>query len=125
MNRVAALMAVSWVFLVAGCSPERPMSDVARSSTADGAQRPASATPAEELAADAIARNAAGEVRDAKEAAEDAARRILDATVSAAARLREAGRGAAEAVGLAEDRDKVADAAPVDPDAGMGAAARN
>lgn len=118
MNRAAALMAVSWVVLVAGCSPERPMSDVARSTAAEGTQR------AERAAADAVVRNAAGEVRDAKEAAEDAARRIFDATASAAARLRQAGRGAAEAVGLAEDRDKVADAAAADPDAG-GAAARN
>lgn len=125
MNRAAALMAVSWVVLVAGCTPERPMSDVARSSTADGAPRPAPVTPAEELAGDAIARNAAGEVRDAKEAAEDAARRILNVTVSAAARLREAGRGAAQAVGLAEDREKVAEAAPSEPDAPVGAAARN
>lgn len=39
-----------------------------------------------------------GSVRDAKEAAEDAARRIFDATVEAASRIKDAGVGAVQAV---------------------------
>jgi hypothetical protein len=116
MNRAAALMAASIVVVMAGCTSERPVSDVVQAAPVETEGNDAKARP-EASAAIAVlrseaARHAQGspEVRDAKEAAEDAARRIFDATLLAATRIRDAGIGAVQAVGGLGDGDKLADA---------------
>lgn len=116
MKNVAAIMAASFVMLLVACAPDRsatPQSAEVTPSPGEGAA-PRS-FPAHNAAPD-------GEVRDAKEAAEDAARKILDATRSAATRIRDAGVGAVQAIQSGNDTppaepaaEEVADAKPAAP----------
>lgn len=117
MNRVAAAAAASFAVALVACSSERPVS--ARSG--DETSKPVVARSFPSHAAPPGA-----EPRDAKEAAEDAARRIFGATSQAASRLRDVGVGAIQAVqGLREPdsaadpqqaSEEVADAASNSPD---------
>lgn len=116
MNRVAALAAVSLLAVLTACTPERPMSEAAiqqsggeRDLVVPAAGDPVTASLRPQIAPDG---SVAIEVRDAKEAAEQAARKIFDATLSAATRLREVGVDAVQAVqsGLATNGDQVAEA---------------
>lgn len=126
MNRVAAAMVASFAMLLFACSKERPVS----------------AQTGEETTKPVVARSfpshtapPGAEVRDAKEAAEEAARRIFDATSHAASRLRDVGAGAIQAVqgrrdseSVGEPRqasEEVADAASNSPDPVQSVPVRN
>jgi hypothetical protein len=104
MKSVAALLAASFLVLLVACAPDRPVEPQA-------AETP---TPSGEVAAARIFPSHAGapgsEVRDAREAAEEAARKIFDATLNAASRIREAGVDAVQAV--RPGAEEVADANP-------------
>lgn len=116
MRSVAVSAAASLVVLLTACAPDRPVAS----------QLAETATPAAESERPRSFPSHVGppgtEVRDAREAAEDAARRILDATVHAAGRIREVGVGAVQAIQPARAEDepatgKVADAnAAADPE---------
>lgn len=92
MKNVAALIAASLLMLLVACAPDRPVSSQAAETT----------VPSGEVATVRSFPSHAGapgsEVRDAREAAEDAARKIYDATLNAASRIREAGVDAVQAV---------------------------
>ena len=92
MKNVAALIAASLLMLLVACAPDRPVSSQAAEST------PPSGEVATVRSFPSHAGAPGSEVRDAKEAAEEAARKIYDATLNAASRLREAGVGAVQAV---------------------------
>lgn len=127
MKSVAVTLAASLSLLIGGCAGEKSVhsaaapvvseesggaqqasedvsTDPAVLAAADGpakvdATAPASVQPGEEPGTGSTASdNGDASVRDAKEAAEDAARRIFDATVDAATRIKEVGIGAVQAV---------------------------
>ncbi|MDX5445118.1 MAG: hypothetical protein LPJ87_03570 [Zoogloeaceae bacterium] len=116
MKNVAALTAASFLVLLVACAPDRS----ATQQSAEASVPPAGTAPSRSFPAHNAARD--GEVRDAKEAAEDAARKILEATRSAASRIRDAGVDAVQAIqsGNGEEpvrtpHDEVADAQPAAP----------
>lgn len=92
MKNAAALIAASLLMLLVACAPDRPVNSQAAETT----------TPSGELVTVRNFPSHAGapgtEVRDAREAAEEAARKIYDATLNAASRIREAGVEAVQAV---------------------------
>ena len=112
MNRVAALVVAIFGLALTACSLDKPAESVER---AESEIRSAGAMPAAEkpdqvaddplvqtvadasVAMDSASVEAAKD-RDAKEAAEEAARRIRDVTLGAAARIKEVGLGAVQAV---------------------------
>lgn len=112
MNRVAALAVAIIGLALAACSLDKPAetgegagSEIRLAGAMPAAEKP-DAPVADQLAqADSespvLADSTVGEAakdRDAKEAAEEAARRIRDATLGAAARIKEVGLGAVQAV---------------------------
>lgn len=127
MRSVAGTLAASLSLLIGGCAGEKPVQSVtapvvseesggakqasegvpsappvlaaAEGSTQVGSGVPGSSAPPENTAATPTASdNGDATVRDAKEAAEEAARKIFDATVGAATRIKEVGIGAVQAV---------------------------
>lgn len=132
MKTVAVAMTASLSLLIAGCAldksvdgsaahpaaaqqsgAERParLTVAAAPSAAGDADEPAAAAEAtpERVVGASAARNTGDEtVRDAKEATEEAARKIFDAAVGAATKIKEVGRGAVQAVRDANARDKAA-----------------
>jgi len=92
MRNVAAFIAASLLMLLVACAPDRPVSSQAVESVALSGE--AAAT----RAFPSHAGTPGTEVRDAREAAEEAARKIYDATLNAASRIREAGVDAVQAV---------------------------
>ena len=113
MKNVAALLAASFLMLLVACAPDRSVTSQAAEASSSTAEAGVGRVfPSHTTAAD-------GEIRDAKEAAEDAARKIFDVTRSAASRIRDVGVGAVQAVqsgGAAENEEtppkEVADANP-------------
>lgn len=114
MKNVAALTAASFLVLLVACAPERPVSGkLAETPSVEPEAASVRSFPSHTAAP-------GGEARDAREAAEDAARRIADATLNAATRLREVGAGAVQAMQSGKERlnteqapAEVADANPV------------
>jgi hypothetical protein len=114
MKNVAALTAASFLVLLAGCAPDRSTTP----QSAEASVPPSGAAASRSFPVHNASRD--GEVRDAKEAAEDAARKILEATRSAASRIRDAGVDAVQAIQSGNDErptphDEVADAQPAAP----------
>lgn len=108
MKRVAVFMIALFGAGLTACAVDKP-TEAAEGSRAEvrlaglAPSAAASAEAARQHETDRVgdARVAASDVqkdRDAKEAAEDAARRIRDATLGAAARIKEVGLGAVQAV---------------------------
>jgi len=127
MKSVAVMLAASLSLLISGCAGEKPVQSAAvpvvseRSGGPKQASEDVTSAPAVLAAADGSAEpdgtalsssqasenigtaptvsdNGDASVRDAKEAAEEAARKIFDATVGAATRIKEVGIGAVQAV---------------------------
>jgi hypothetical protein len=127
MKSVAVTLAASLSLLISGCAGEKPVqsatatvvserSDGAKQASEDVSSAPAMLAAAEGRAepdstasspsqasedtgtATAVPDNGDASARDAKEAAEEAARKIFDATVGAATRIKEVGIGAVQAV---------------------------
>lgn len=92
MKNVAALIAASLLMLLVACAPNRSVNSQAAETTA------ASGEVATVRSFPSHAGAPGSEVRDAREAAEEAARKIYDATRNAASRIREAGVEAVQAV---------------------------
>jgi hypothetical protein len=133
MKTVAVAMTASLSLLIAGCALDTSVDGSAAHPAAaqqNGAERPARLTVAAAPSAAGDADESAGAaggapergvvgapatrntgdetVRDAKEATEEAARKIFDAAVGAATKIKEVGRGAVQAVRDANARDKAA-----------------
>jgi len=110
MRSVAAAAAAFLLASLTACAPDRPaVPDVAETSAPAGESGRSRSFPSHAAAPD-------GEARDAREAAEEAARRILDVTVLAASRIREVGAGAVQT--LLPSRGEDAATAPDDAPAG-------
>lgn len=125
MNRVAALLVAVVSFGMVACSLDKP----AEATKHEGAEiklagaMPVADEPAEraidsgvseDLQAASVLDEANVEMardRDAKEAAEEAARKIRDVTLGAAAKIKEVGLGAVQAVreGSGDDDQPIAD----------------
>lgn len=92
MKSVAALSAASFMLFLVACAPDRPVPpQTAETSSSSGDVAAARDFPSH-------AGTPGSDVRDAREAAEEAARKILDATLNAASRIREAGVEVVQAV---------------------------
>lgn len=101
MKSVAVTLAASLGILIGGCAGEMPVQSAAVPvvpGESDGAKEAGDGVSSAPAVLAAVADNGDASGRDAKEAAEEAARRIFDATVGAAARIKEAGIGAVQAV---------------------------
>ena len=102
MRSVAAVVAASLVMLLAACAPDRPVA----SQMSETVLPAADAEPPRTFPSHAG--TPGNEVRDAREAAEEAARKIADATANAASRIREVGVGAVQAIQSAKSPDETA-----------------
>lgn len=101
MKAVAVVLAASLGLLTVGCSADKPVARSGSQATevsgeADPDGPPPVVASSAPQGSNADTRN--GEVRDAKEAAEEAAKKIFDATAGAAAKIRDVGLGAVQAV---------------------------
>lgn len=92
MKNVAALSAASFLLFLAACAPDRPIPPQATETAPSSGEVPAVRNFPSHAGAPG------SEVRDAREAAEEAARKIFDATLNAASRIREAGVEVVQAV---------------------------
>lgn len=100
MRSAAAIVAASFGMLLAACAPDRPVAS----------QVSETAAPVVDVEQPRTFPSHAGtpgnEVRDAREAAEEAARKIADATANAASRIREVGMEAVQAIQSAKSPDE-------------------
>lgn len=97
MKTVAVLLAASLSVVLAACGTEEPAPRAATTAPTAAAELAGEAEP-QRLA---MTNDANAPVRDAREAAGDAAKRIFDATVGAASKLRQSVSGDADEAGTA------------------------